>query len=259
MAFPIHVRSRAAVPSMTEDHASRAIQSKLSKFAAHVLRASVRFEDVNGPRGGVDTVCRVKVMLRGLEPVVLEERATAAREAADLAADGVERAVRRTVEKAQKRGERRGGSKAKRKATATATAKKKSARVKPVANEPPPDGSLIGRRIGRRKDNLDDATERPEKRRRDALVDTAAPGTSASDRKAGGGSTARRNSKKDDAGMTHALEDSAKTRPSRKSTRRGTNRVKPDSQLTRRTKRAIRSPRARAEKAQASRSRPSGR
>jgi hypothetical protein len=73
--------------------------------------------------------------------------------------------------------------------------------------------------------------ERPEKTRRDVWVDTAQPGTSASDRKVGAGSTARRNTKLNVAGMTSMLEDSATGRPSRKSTRRSAGRAKRDSGL----------------------------
>lgn len=248
MAITIHVRSRMKVPTVVEDYASRTIASKLDKFASHARRATVRFEDVNGPRGGKDTVCRIKVMLDEMEPVVFEQRAHVAREAFDLAADGVERAVRRAVEREQARGNRRG---VKAGASAKTMAKKSAARRKPIANPPPEGGSLIGRRVGRRKDNLLAAADRPEKRRRDAYADTSAPGTSATDRRAGGGSTARRNAKPSSAGESYALEDSARARPSRKSTRKSANRIKPDSQLARRAKRAARSPKARAQRARA--------
>lgn len=239
---------------MTEAYAERTLQSKLSKFASHVLRGSVRFEDVNGPRGGVDTVCRVKVMLKNLEPVIVEERATGAREAVDIVADGVERAVRRAVERTRKISK---GGKERRKTPP----KKEAARAKrekPEPNPPPPAGSYIGRRVGHGEDDLADARDRPEKRRRDAYVDTSAPGTSATDRRAGGGSTARRNTKKNDAGMTSMLEDSAKARPSRKSTRKSADRSKRDSNLARRTKRAVRSPKARATRARARAARAGG-
>lgn len=62
-----------------------------------------------------------------------------------------------------------------------------------------------------------------------------------------GGVTASRNVKVDRADHeTHDLEDSGTGRPSRKSTRKGANRVKPDSQLRRRAVRRARSPEARS-------------
>jgi hypothetical protein len=90
------------------------------------------------------------------------------------------------------------------------------------------------------------------KRRRDTPVDTAQPGTSATDRKAGGTSTAARNRSQHAAKKaTYALEDSATGRPSRRSSRRAANRAKPGSNLTRQKQRELRSPEARAEQAKA--------
>jgi hypothetical protein len=106
------------------------------------------------------------------------------------------------------------------------------------------EGSFIGRRVGRGQRNLDAALDRPEKRRRDAYVDTAAPGTSTSDRRAGGGSTARRNSKRPTRRMTATLEDSRKT-PSRKSTRKSANRARSGNKKAQRERRRTTSPRAR--------------
>lgn len=111
------------------------------------------------------------------------------------------------------------------------------------------EGSLIGRRVGHAVSNVKRAQARPEKTRRDRPVDTAKKGVAADDRKVGAGHTARRNTKLRTSGMTAMLEDSTEDRPSRKSTRRSTNRVKQSTQLTRRTQRAVRSPKARATKA----------
>ena len=62
-----------------------------------------------------------------------------------------------------------------------------------------------------------------------------------------GGVTATRNVKSSRGDHpTHGLEDSATGRPTRKSTRKGANRVKPDSQLRRRAVRQSQSPEARA-------------
>jgi len=107
------------------------------------------------------------------------------------------------------------------------------------------DGSEIGRRVGHSRGNVKRAQARPEKKHRNANVDTSKKGVAADDRKVGNGHTARRNTKLNTAGMTAMLEDSATGKPSRKSTRKSTNRSKP-SQLTRRTQRKLVSPEARA-------------
>ncbi|NVB81554.1 MAG: hypothetical protein HOV81_24380, partial [Kofleriaceae bacterium] len=41
-----------------------------------VERATVRFEDANGPKGGVDTICRIKLVVSGRPSIVVTKRAT---------------------------------------------------------------------------------------------------------------------------------------------------------------------------------------
>ena len=72
---PIDIRSvkelAAAFLTRVRTQLSRRIGPALG-----VQRATVRFEDVNGPKGGVDTVCRIKLVLRGRPTVLVEKRAT---------------------------------------------------------------------------------------------------------------------------------------------------------------------------------------
>lgn len=63
---------------------------------------------------------------------------------------------------------------------------------------------------------------------RNVPVDTALPGVSATDRRVGGGATARRNrSARAAARGVYALEDSATGKASRRSARKSANRAKP--------------------------------
>jgi hypothetical protein len=77
-------------------------------------------------------------------------------------------------------------------------------------------------------------------------VDTALPGFSATDRRAGGGSTAKRNAKQKTTRAAAALEDSTTDRPSRKSTRKSANRAKQAAPLRQRAISDASSPKARA-------------
>ena len=71
--------------------------------------------------------------------------------------------------------------------------------------------------------------KQPRRPRRDWPVDTSLPGVSATDRKVGAGSSGTRNlSESAGRKAIYALEDSATGRPSRKSTRRASNRQKND-------------------------------
>jgi hypothetical protein len=235
---PLHVR---AVGTDLDEPTRRWIADRaarrLAKYALHIERLSFRFEDVNGPRGGKDSVCRGKAVLSGLPSAVVQKRAHTARQAFNLAsrqlARGVDKAVR-NVGRVSGRGPERSAVEAK-----PGLAKK---RVAGLASA----GSLIGRRVGRSWGNVLEAASRPEKLRGDAIVDTSLEGVSATDKKVGAGATAKRNTKLNIRSATATLEDSATGRPSRKSTRRSANRAKSGSKLSRKTKRNLHSPKARA-------------
>ncbi len=249
-ATPLNVRpSGVTLDPATRRWVEARTGRQLGKFADHIERVSVRFKDLNGPRGGSgDMMCRTKVVLSHLPSVIVEERAESAREAFDLAAASVLRAVRKAVDKAAARLPHRRSRGPQKKTAATAKAAAPSGSVTA-------EGSLIGRRVGGGAKNLARALARPEKKRRTAVVDTAQPGVSASSRKVGntatGVSTARRNTKRNTRGMAAALEDSATGKPTRKSTRRSQNRQKSAGKLQRRQTRRVTSPQAKASRATA--------
>jgi hypothetical protein len=196
---------RARIPS--------SLGRKLERYARNMTRVTVRFEDVNGPRGGVDTVCRIKMSAKDNAHVVVEAREVDAEHAFRRAATLAQRAMARALDR---KGPERRRPFASRMQMPTLS-KRKSTAKRPAA------GSLIGRRVGRGQENLE------------AVLAWK-----------GEGSTAARNVKRRTSGMTATLEDSAKDRPSRKSTRKSKNRQKSASQLGRATKRARHTPSARA-------------
>jgi hypothetical protein len=70
-----HIRAFAIyVNQNTRTSIRRRLDRKLRKFARSIERVSVRLKDVNGPRGGVDHVCRIKVVLRNLSSIVYEKQ-----------------------------------------------------------------------------------------------------------------------------------------------------------------------------------------
>jgi len=95
---PAHVRLIGV--DLDEDqqaYVRRKLGMKLGKFATSIERISVRLTDMNGPRGGVDQVCNVKVVLSGLPSVVIERRHAALHAAIDGALRATEQAVRKSV------------------------------------------------------------------------------------------------------------------------------------------------------------------
>jgi ribosome-associated translation inhibitor RaiA len=185
---PLAVRtSGLTVEPALRERIHERLGRRLGKFAPRIERISVRFDDVNGPRGGVDVACRIKAVMSALPSVVVTELAHEPVEAFDRAGRRIERVVRGAIGRA--RGRRHLG---------------------PVTLDVPPAA--------------------PTRR-------APAAGPAAS--------TATRNLKRRAPKATVALEGSARSRPSRKSTRGSANRAKHGNKLARREQRRISSPKGR--------------
>lgn len=97
---PAYIRSAEGELGLQDrEYIRRKLGMHLGKFSDSIERVSVRTEDVNGPRGGVDRICRIKVVLKGLPSVVYESREATLNAAVDTAIAGAERAVRRSVQR----------------------------------------------------------------------------------------------------------------------------------------------------------------
>jgi ribosome-associated translation inhibitor RaiA len=81
----------------------RKLQRMLDKFGSAIERMSVRLEDVNGPRGGIDKRCQVKIVLKGLPSVYVDERDSSVQAAMDRALARVNRAVRQALQRRLRR------------------------------------------------------------------------------------------------------------------------------------------------------------
>ena len=90
------------------EYIRRRLGEKLGRHAKSVERVSVRLRDINGPRGGVDIQCRIKVVLSDLPSVVVEQQAATYRPALTKALAGAERAVRLTLQRKRMRPRRVG-------------------------------------------------------------------------------------------------------------------------------------------------------
>ena len=97
---PVYIRAVGApLSAAAKAEIRRKLGRKLGRHALDIERTSVRIEDVNGPRGGVDHACRIKVVLTGLPSVVVEHTAATLGPAIDRALTGVGQAVRRSVQR----------------------------------------------------------------------------------------------------------------------------------------------------------------
>jgi ribosome-associated translation inhibitor RaiA len=97
---PAHVRMiGGAIDDEDRDYIGRKLGMRLGKFRASIERITVRVSDTNGPRGGRDQKCQVKVVLSGLPSVVVNETDSTLPRAIDRAVDATAIAVRRRVER----------------------------------------------------------------------------------------------------------------------------------------------------------------
>jgi putative sigma-54 modulation protein len=71
MRLDVKLRDRGLKPGQAQTIERRA-RFALGRFAHQIRRAEVILSDVNGPRGGPDKHCTVRVMLTASSPVVVE-------------------------------------------------------------------------------------------------------------------------------------------------------------------------------------------
>jgi hypothetical protein len=97
---PVHIRVLGVeMQDDDRDNIARKLGMKLGKFASSIERVTVRLSDANGPKGGLDQICQIKVVLSGLPSIVVEERASALHTATERAMKTAALAVRRGVQR----------------------------------------------------------------------------------------------------------------------------------------------------------------
>lgn len=101
MITDIHV-SRVNVSEQTRDHLERRLSFALNRFEDSIGSITVTLADVNGPRGGVDKQCRIRISLVGdRKPIIAESLQDSLRAAITVAADSASRLVARRVDRSR--------------------------------------------------------------------------------------------------------------------------------------------------------------
>ncbi|MFO1431637.1 MAG: HPF/RaiA family ribosome-associated protein [Candidatus Competibacteraceae bacterium] len=81
------------------EHTSRRLQFALGWAGHHLGRVSVRLSDENGPRGGKDKRCHIRLVLPGTKEVVVEDTETDLYVAIDRATARAGRSVTHRLER----------------------------------------------------------------------------------------------------------------------------------------------------------------
>ena len=72
---PLQVVSRRTVGAGFLNLIDQRLAAAFRGLSSRVERVTVRFEDLNGPKGGIDTACRIQLRMSGQPPLVVEGRA----------------------------------------------------------------------------------------------------------------------------------------------------------------------------------------
>ncbi len=100
----IEVRFRALDASEPlREHLLRAVHFHLSRFGQELTSVSARIGDLNGPKGGIDKRCQLKLRGRRLGSIVVADVSADAYAAVDACAERAGRTVGRELERLRAR------------------------------------------------------------------------------------------------------------------------------------------------------------
>lgn len=99
MNLEIHA-SRVRLTDSIRQQVQRRVDFAIGRFTDHVERVSVVLEDTNGPRGGDDKLCRIRVHLIGdRSPLIAETIQAEVSVSIDVAADNISRQIARRLDR----------------------------------------------------------------------------------------------------------------------------------------------------------------
>lgn len=99
MLLNVHA-SGIETTDLSNDYIERRVEFALGRFSEAISSISVTLEDTNGPRGGVDQLCRMRVNLIGQRrPVIVESTEVTMRAAVDVSASTACRSVTRMLDR----------------------------------------------------------------------------------------------------------------------------------------------------------------
>jgi hypothetical protein len=171
---PLHetalsIRGNVAVDAAARRRIREKLGRALAPMATRIERVSVRFDDVNGPRGGVDTRCRARVILSGHDSIVVEQRGRSPEHAITLATPRLRRSLQSAVE-------RRGGKAPAPSRTTPGQASAGRAKKGPAPGARPPRRTIKGRTRGMTA-ALEEPGDRPSRKSTRASINRAKAGS----------------------------------------------------------------------------------
>ena len=81
------------------EHIDRCLQFAFDRFSSHVDSIDISLADLNGPKGGEDVQCRMKVLLQGKGELVVEGKGVSVEAVVAETADRAALAVSRRLDR----------------------------------------------------------------------------------------------------------------------------------------------------------------
>ena len=103
MQLTIRIRHLNVSPELRAE-LDRRLHFALGRLAGAIRSVDVTFADLNGPKGGADKHCRVRIRGRSLGTIVIEHVGTEILPVMSVAADRAERAVVRALARSRRFG-----------------------------------------------------------------------------------------------------------------------------------------------------------
>lgn len=75
------------------------VSAAFSKFGHHILSIEITVEDINGPRGGVDQECRIRINMRKSDDIVASIKDASLSQAISRCVDRAQRSVIRKIQR----------------------------------------------------------------------------------------------------------------------------------------------------------------
>lgn len=99
MILDVHA-SRVVVSDSTKEYLTRRLEFSLGRFESAINSVSVTLADTNGPRGGVDKQCRLRIDIAGdKRPLIAEATEEELKTAIDVASDRATRLIAKHLDR----------------------------------------------------------------------------------------------------------------------------------------------------------------
>lgn len=102
MKLDIRARGLELTPTL-RDLADRRVRYGLSRFGPVIRAVHVTLADVNGPKGGIDKLCRLRLRISAGSPIVIEQVDERIERALDTAVDRAAQTVARQLDRGRAR------------------------------------------------------------------------------------------------------------------------------------------------------------